>query len=199
MKRFSILLTVLFAVSAFACGGKKEGDKPTDKAQATEMSPGDAKPADAKPAVAKDVFNKPELEEKDLSEKGGEPFKGWYAQGPKEASVMQDMSGVRIASKFGNRPDSFDLAWTMEKPDLKEMKANLTKGAEMAKGKLTFTVDTAEALEWTSEFGTSKSHHFSITFQVSGQDVNCYTLPSGEKNPEKFAFLKETCKTIVKK
>jgi len=87
----------------------------------------------------------------------------------------------------------------MKKPDLKTMKENLTKGAELAKSKLTFTVDTADALEWTSEHGASSSHHFSITFQVAGQDVTCYTLPMGEKAPEKVAFLKETCKTIVKK
>ncbi|MBU1069547.1 hypothetical protein KJ975_08270 [Myxococcota bacterium] len=193
MKKFSmILLTASITLAFSACGGKKDdasgGDKDGHKG-------GDMK---SHKRGGDEDFNKPDLEEKDLSS-AGEAFKGWFAKGPKEADVMGDLGGVRIATKKVRGPNSFDLAWAFKKPDFTEMKANIAKGDEVGKSKTTYTVDTAEALEWTTEYEHGKSMHFSITFEVSGQVVNCYTMPMGVKNAERFAFLKETCKSIVKK
>ena len=189
MKKFSmVLLAATIALAFSACGGKKEEGSKDDKG-------GDMK---GPKKGDDDAFNKPALEEKDLSP-AGEAFKGWFAKGPKDATVMGDLGGVRIATKIVRGPDSFDLAWAFKKPDFKEMKDNLAKGDEIAKSKTTYTVDTPDALEWTTEYEHGKSLNFSINFAVSGQDVNCYTMPGGVKNPERLAFLKETCKSIVKK
>jgi hypothetical protein len=195
MKKFFVLLSLTLAFALVACGGKKESDeKKTDKGATAEAPVKDAPPAPKAP----EAFKKPEMEEKSL-ESAGEAFAGWFAQGPKTASVMQDLGGVRIASKNMREPDAFDLAWSFRKPDFAQMKDSLTKGAEMGKATLTFTADTADGLEWTMESHGQKSHHFSIVFQVSEKDVNCYTMPMGAKSPEQVAFLKETCKSLVKK
>ncbi len=189
MKKFSmVLLAAALSLSFSACGGKKDEGSGGDKG-------GDMK---GHQRGGDDGFNKPELEEKDLSA-AGEAFKGWFARGPKDARVMGDLGGARIATKNGRGPDAFDLAWAFKKPDFKEMKGNIAKGDEIAKTRTTFTADSPEALEWSTESGNHKSLHFSITFQVSGQDVNCYTLPMGVRNAEKLAFLKETCRSLVKK
>ncbi len=188
MKKLTFLLTLVVAFSLVACGGKKD-EKEAGKETAAKGGSDSPK---------EEGFKKPELEEKSL-EAAGEAFAGWFAQGPKSAKVMGDLGGVRIASQKLDGPDAFDLAWSFRKPDLAQMKENLTKGAEAGKATLTFSADSEEGLEWTMEAGKHKSYHFSLMLKVSDQDVNCYTMPMGAKNAEEAAFLKETCKTIVKK
>ena len=140
---------------------------------------------------------KAELVDKDLS-KAGAAFKGWSAKGPADSDVMEDMSGVRIATKKVVGPGSFDLGFMMGKKNLKELKTNTQKGADAGKVKVTFTVDTPEALEWTSEIGTVKNFHFAIIQKSSGKDVTCYTVTPRDTEADVNA-LKEACKTLVKK
>jgi hypothetical protein len=186
MKTLSLIAVVAaLALSFSACGKKDESGEGGDKKSGKKHG-------------ADDAWTKPALEEKDLSSTG-EAFKGWFAKGPKDAKVMGDLGGVRIATPKVMGPGAFDLAWALKKADLKELKEGITKGSEIAKSKVTFTVDTPEALEWTSEAGTSKSMHFSMSFQVSGQDVSCYSMPMGFRSAEELAFMKETCKSLVKK
>jgi hypothetical protein len=186
-------LALVATLTALAgCGGD------TKKTPGTDAKPADAKPADAKPADApKPEAEKLTLVDVDLTPAGAS-WAGWTAKGPADASVMEDLGGARIATKKVRGPGSFDIAFKQGKIDLKERKDQIMKGAEMAKSTVTFTVDTPEALEWTSAFDTSKSFEFVQLRKVGDVEVACYTV-SPRPNAEEIATLKESCASLAKK
>ncbi len=194
--RGSTLALVATLIALAGCGGDT---KKTPTADATK--PADAaKPADApKPAHAP----KPEeavkltLVDVDLSPAGA-TWAGWTAKGPADAKVMEDLGGARIATPKVRGPGSFDIAFKQGPLDLKERKEQIMKGAEMAKSTVTFTVDTAESLEWTTAFDTSKSFEFVQLRKVGDVDVACYTV-SSRPDAAEIATLKESCASLAKK
>jgi len=186
---------LLLACGPDAGGGAASGSaKPAGSAAAPAKS---GAAASAKPSAAASAeAPKVEMVEKDLSKV--EAFKGWVAKGPADADVMEDLGGVRIVTKKVRGPGSFDLAFKAGKPNFKEMKDGHKKGAEIAKTTITYSVDTADALEWTSATESSKMYAFSIVMKVDGKDFTCYTVSPRETEAEANE-LKEACKTLAKK
>jgi hypothetical protein len=207
--RQSVFAALVSASFLAACGS---GDQPAPASSgsatktaepAKSAGPSAAKSAapaasSAAPAASAPAADAPkvEMEDKDLGKVAA--LKGWTAKGPKDADVMEDLGGARIVTKKVSGPGSFDLAFKIGKTNLKELKTNLQKGAEAAKAKITFTVDTADALEWTNEIGSTKDYSFSIISKVGGKDVTCYTVTPRESEADVNA-LKEACKTLAKK
>jgi len=185
--------------SALAIGCEETAPPPATSAPA-KTATATAKPTAKPTATASAVATAEaavELVEKDLSTAGA-AFKGWVAKGPADATVMEDLGGARIATKKVSGPGSFDLAFKMGKQDLKKRKADLEKGAATAKSKITFTTDTAEALVWTTEIGTTKSYDFIVVQKSSDKDVTCYTVTSRDSEADLKA-LQDACKTLEKK
>lgn len=184
------------AASGSAAATTKPATSTTAKASATPSAKPTASAMASASASASPDAGKVELVEKDLDKVAA--FKGWVAKGPADAEVMEDMGGVRIATKKVAGPGSFDLAWQLKKDDLKAKKTNVQKGADTAKAKVTFTTDSAEELDWTSEVGSTKTYDFAMVFKAEGKDVTCYTVSPRESEAD-IATLKEACKSLGKK
>ena len=141
-----------------------------------------------------------ELVAKDLG-KAGDKWKGWTAKGPADADVMGDLGGVRIVPK---KVTPFDLGFQMRADDLKALKDGIQKGTETAnktadaKVKVTFTTDTPDALEWTTEVGSFKTWGFHIHMNVGGTDFTCYAVTprTSEANAK---LVKSACASLAKK
>jgi hypothetical protein len=186
---------------AIACGGGEGSapagsSKPASSAAAKSSGAPAAKSA-APAASAEAPAEKMELVEKDLS-KAGDKFKGWVAKGPADAEVMEDLGGARIATKKVMGPGSFDLAFRMDKPNVKDLKDGATKGAELGKGKLEWITDSADALEWSVEANGKKMYFFHIGMKVEGKDVTCY-LVSPRDSEADYKLHKEACQSLAKK
>ncbi|MBL9021556.1 MAG: hypothetical protein JNL21_05125 [Myxococcales bacterium] len=192
---------------AIACGGEGSApagsSKPASSAAAKSSGAPAAKSAAPSAAAASAApsadapAEKMELVEKDLS-KAGDKFKGWVAKGPADAEVMEDLGGARIATKKVMGPGSFDLAFRMDKPKVKDLKEGATKGAEIGKGKLEWITDSADALEWSVEANGKKMYFFHIGMKVEGKDVTCY-LVSPRDSEADYKLHKEACQSLAKK
>jgi hypothetical protein len=127
-------------------------------------------------------------------------WKDWVVTGPKDAKVLADgVHGARVAA---NGMDAFDVAFGQGKPSLKDTKAGLQAGAKAGSMKLTFTTDTADKLEWTTEVGATatKTFNFVIGYKASGKDVFCQTNSGmGVSSEAMLAQLKTACGTLHKK
>jgi hypothetical protein len=199
------LVSLTFSLASIACGGK------TDDAAAGSAKPVSSAPAKSGTTGAKPVeTSKPaEMIDFDLGET--EPkWKGWTAKGPSDAKMLKDsVEGVRIAAKGGGLmkkeggDSGFDMAFGWGKKDLKELKANIEKGASNSEGKqvLTFITDTAELLEWKSVYDNKRtSYNFVMNFNAEKTDVTCknnYMVGSGNEAEHKRVM--ESCKTLAKK
>jgi hypothetical protein len=200
-KHVLALFALPLCLSLAACDKKDEKaeDKKSDDKKADEVKADEAKPEEAKPEAPAEP-EKPAIVmvEHDLSSADPE-WAGWVAQGPEGAKVMADgVKGARIAA---GKID-WDLAWAPKKTDLAELKKNLEKGAENSKGemKLTFTTDTPEALEWTSEGYGATNYNFVIHMQVEDREISCknnYMI--GIPSKELLEQHKEACKSLKKK
>jgi hypothetical protein len=171
---------------------KKADDKKADdkKAEADKADKAPEKPAEPeKPAPI-------EMKEHDLTSAGAE-WEGWVAQGAASGEVMGDLGkAARIA---GGKDTDFDLLFVPKKTDFAESKANVEKGAEANAGtKVTFTSDTPELLEWTTEGEGWSSYSFEMNMTVGDREVTCKTL-HGTKTPEARDQHKAACATLAKK
>ncbi len=202
MHRNAVLLASLVAAALAVVPGCGSGDGSSGAPAAGSAKPAAASSAQpAAPAAAAEKKNeeapKFELVDKDLSP-AGDSWKGWTAKGPAEAEVMEDLGGARIVTKKVIGPGAFDIAFKQGKRNLKESKEALQKGADAARSTVTFTVDTADALEWTTTTGNVKSYDFILLQKSGGKDVTCYTVSPREDEAE-IAPLKEACKSLTKK
>ena len=139
-KQFSMFVaavSLLGACGSDAGGGAGSGSAKASGSAAAKTSAAPAKSA-AATATASAVADAPKAEmvEKELDKVAA--FKGWVAKGPADADVMEDLGGVRIATKKVMGPGSFDLAFKLGKGDFKPFKDGLVKGAEITKSKITF-------------------------------------------------------------
>jgi len=201
----SLAATALLA-SAFAagCGGDKVA---TDGASSAKPA-GSSAAAAPKPAeAAKPV----ELADHDLS--SADPkWAGWTVKAPAGAKVLADgAAGARVAGKGASILDrspggdrGIDVAFAWGKQDLKELKANLEKGAAAQTGEYkssyTWVKEDADTLEWTNEVGKTKSFNFVKHIKAEGQDITCknnYMMGSGNEAEHKRAM--EVCGTLAKK
>jgi hypothetical protein len=149
--------------------------------------------AGAAKAAAKAAAAKTDLVDADLSSRG-EGWKDWTIKAPKDAKVMEDMGNARVAGK------GFDVVISQAAADMAATKDLASKGAEAAKGKITFTTDTPEALEWNLKIGKSTSYYFKLALKVDGKDVTCEVMNTiGAENEKQAAKMKEACKSLAKK
>jgi hypothetical protein len=151
-----------------------------------------AKPADPAAAVG-------EMVEIDLS--SADPvWKGWVAKGPKDAKVLADgVHGARIAA---NGMNAFDVAFAPAKTSLKDVKSGAEAAMKGSGGKLTvtFTVDTADKLEWKSDGYGTTTYNFVWNYKASGKDVSCLTNAAMGANSEaQLKQFKDACGTLTKK
>lgn len=187
-------LVVGVALSVVGCGGDSKsagGEKkaePAKAAEADKKEPPKAEPPKAEP---------PKLVDKDLSP-AGEKWAGWTAKGPEDATVMEDLGGARIATPKVRGPGSFDVAFRQERVNFADRKKGIQEGAEMAKSTVTFSVDTPDALEWSSTIGSSTMYQFVIVRKVGDVEVTCYTV-SPRESADEIAVLKQSCESLAKK
>jgi hypothetical protein len=125
-------------------------------------------------------------------------WKDWVVTGPKDAKVLADgVHGARVAA---NGMDAFDVAFGQGKPLLEDRKGGLQAGAKAGNLKVTFTTDTADKLEWTTEVGSSKTFNFVMAYKASGKDVFCQTNSGmGVSSEALLAQLETACGTLHKK
>lgn len=187
IRGFGAILSVALAIG---CGGDS---KSAGGAEKKAEPPKAGEPAKAEPAKAEPIA----LVEKDLAPAGAS-WAGWSAKGPADATVMEDLGGARIATNKVRGPGSFDVAFRQERVNFEERKKGIQEGAAMAKSTVTFTTDTPDVLEWTSNYGSSSSHDFLIVKKVGDVEVTCYTV-TGRESAEELAPLKESCDSIAKK
>jgi hypothetical protein len=193
-KTIALALALPLALSLAACGG--DAKKPTPQAEAPKAEVAQAEAPKPPPPPPAPVI---EMVEHDLSSADPE-WAGWVAKGPKEAKVMQDgVKGARIAA---GRAAGFDLAFAPKKQDLATIKKNLEIGAEKSEGKLklTFTTDTADALEWTADGYGAVKFNFIRNMTVGDREIACknnYMI--GIDGEESLARHKEACDSLAKK
>ena len=203
--KISFGLALLLSLGLVACDSAPKDGGATSKSTAKVADTAKAAPSAEEDAPPK----KFEMVEHDLSS-AHEVWKGWVAQGPKDAKVLADgVKGARIAGKGPNMLDrkpggdqGFDMAFAPGKQDLKELKTNLEKGAANpdSKMKLTFLKEEEGMLEWTAEVGKSKTFNFVLHMQVDGKDYTCknnYMMGSGNEAEHKRVL--DACKTLKKK
>jgi hypothetical protein len=125
-------------------------------------------------------------------------WKGWVVQGPKDAKVLADgVHGARVAA---NGMDAFDLAFGQGKALVKDIKGGNAAAVKSGNVKITYTTDTADKLEWTTEVGTTKAYNFVWGVKASGKDVTCSTNAAmGVSSEALLAQLKTACGTLQKK
>jgi hypothetical protein len=203
------LLAVGLLVSALGCGDKAADGGAGSAKPATTSTAAKTAATTAKTAAPAPTAKPVEMIDFDLEQ--GEPkWKGWTAKGPSDAKMLKDgMDGVRIAAKGGGimkkegEDEGFDMSFGWGKKNLKELKANIEKGAAASEGKsvLTFMTDTPELLEWKSVYdGKRTSYNFVMNFNVEKTDVFCknnYMVGSG--NEAEHKRIMEACKTLAKK
>ncbi len=172
-------------------GKKSKGDDDDDDDKKTKKKPkGDDEPAG----------EKVELVDVDLSS-GGAAWKGYTIKAPKGSKVMEDMSNIRVAGKgcpITEKCAYFDLILSQTKPDLKATKKLHSDGAAQFKDKLTFTEDTATALEWTREGDMGKTRNFEHVVKVGTKELGCHPL-GGVITESDLTGMKDACKTLAKK
>jgi hypothetical protein len=139
-----------------------------------------------------------DLVETDLST-ADPAWKGWVAKGPKDAKVMADgLHGARIAA---NGLNAFDVSFAPRKTKLADVKKGVETGQKIMGGtaKTTYTTDTADKLEYTTEISGSKIWRFTWNVKASGKDVTCSTGTMGASTETLLAVLKASCESLRKK
>jgi hypothetical protein len=177
------------ASAAAASPSGKSSAASSTKSAAPMTSAASATPSANAPAAA--------MVEVDLST-ADPAWKGWVMMGPKEAKVLADgVHGARVAA---NGMDAFDVAFGTGKPMLKTTKSGVEAGAKASSAKVTFTTDTADKLEWTTEVGSTKSYNFIWAIKASGKDMTCNTNAGmGVSSESMLAEIKAACGTLQKK
>jgi len=180
------------SASASAAPAAKTSSSPAASAAPKPSAAPSAAPAASASAPAA------EMVEIDLS--SADPaWKGWVANGPKDAKVLADgVHGARIAA---NGMDAFDVAFGQGKAMLKTVKSGVEAGVKGSGGslKVTYTTDTADKLEWTTEVGSTKTYNFVWSIKASGKDMSCSTNTMMGASEAMVAQLKTACGTLKKK
>ena len=188
MKTISIALLTTVATFA-AC--KKSEDKGAPAAKATETAPvapaGAAPTAPAAPAAAAAGA------ELDLSA-AGEGWKGFTIKAPAGATATSDgTDGVIVNFE--------SLAFQIStQSDVKMLKDAMKAGMEQTKGKVTYTVDKADELAYTTEQDMGgniiKGYGFQLVLSPGGKKVMCGANVDSEAQ---VATIKAICNSLTKK
>ena len=212
MKILPLVLTLSLAACGEGAGGASSAS--TSSANPTASAKGSGAPS-AAPKADKPAAAAVEMVAHDL-EAGDPKWKGWTANGPKDAKVLGDgVNGARIAGKAAKSmleqqpgdDTGYDIHFAWGKDDLKQLKKSIT-AEKMAvpdvKVVTTVTKDEAGFLEWTDETttksGTSKSYNFVMHLNVEKTDVSCgNNFMIGAGNEAQHKAHMEGCKTLAKK
>jgi predicted small lipoprotein YifL len=179
----SLLVGLLALTTTTACGKKSEGEAaPADKA-ATAAKPVADQPAPA--AAGGDV---------DLSP-GGVAWKGLTLKGPADSKVTDNGAGG-VGVVMGNF--AFEINPT---EDLKLRKDGIKSGLEFSKGTVTYQVDTADEIAYTTETPNAdgakiKGYGFAMAVTVAGKKLYCNAMLDDEGQ---VAAAKTACKSLAKK
>ncbi len=191
MKTIAIALFTTVATFA-AC--KKSENKGAPAAKATETAP--AAPAGAAPAaapVAPSAALAAAGAELDLSA-AGEGWKGFTIKAPAGATATSDgTDGVIVNLE--------SLAFQIStQNDVKMLKDGMKAGMEQSKGKVTFTVDKADELAYTTEQDMGgniiKGYGFQLVLSPGGKKVMCGANVDSEAQ---VATIKAICNSLTKK
>ncbi len=182
-----IALTLLLAACDEGAAPPAGTDaKPTGATTAAAAAkPEAAKPA--APAAASEI---------DLSP-AGDAWKGMTLKGPAGAKVADDgAGGAQVAFK------EYQLTVNAGQLPLADMKSGAKVGAEAVQGKVTFTTDTADTLEYESalkdfEGKDTKMYGFGLHVDVGGKKYGCSGV--GLASPADLAAAKDICKSLAKK
>ena len=190
MKTISIALFTTIATFA-AC--KKSENKGAPAAKATETAP--AAPAGAAPAAAAPATPAAAAAgaELDLSA-AGEGWKGFTIKAPAGATATSDgTDGVIVNLE--------SLAFQIStQSDVKMLKDAMKAGMEQSKGKVTYTVDKADELAYTTEQDMGgniiKGYGFQLVLSPGGKKVMCGANVDSEAQ---VATIKAICNSLTKK
>ncbi len=191
MKTISIALFTTIATFA-AC--KKSENKGAPAAKATETAP--AAPAGAAPAAAAAPATPAAAAagaELDLSA-AGEGWKGFTIKAPAGATATSDgTDGVIVNLE--------SLAFQIStQSDVKMLKDAMKAGMEQSKGKVTYTVDKADELAYTTEQDMGgniiKGYGFQLVLSPGGKKVMCGANVDSEAQ---VATIKAICNSLTKK
>lgn len=198
MSRVSCFAVFVACAALAACGQGSGGAASTSaSSSAAKSAPKPVasapKPASspAEPAVA--------FSEVDLSPRGAE-WKGFTIKAPSTAKVMDDLGDCRVAEK------GFDVVLSQkpDKSDVAARKKALEELAKTAKGKVTFSNETADGFDYkleTPKFDkpTEFVGHdsFFTVVKVGGKKVGCF--PHDSAMGDEIGKAREACKTVAKK
>jgi hypothetical protein len=126
----------------------------------------------------------------------GDAFKGLTVRGPASAKVESDGAGGAQIVIRAHR-----LAITPGKLPLADIKAGAKLGAEAVEGKITFTTDTADALEFVTELKDidgklAKVMGFALHVSVDGKQYGCSVLDIAAEDD--LPRAKEVCTSLAK-
>lgn len=175
-----LLPTMVLSSLALTAGCSKKSDEPAAKATESASDKPAAKPAD-KAAV-------------DLSPAGA-AWAGFSVQGPSGAQVNEDgAGGVNVTfSTYG-----ISLSQELNLPTYKD---GLKFGAETTKGKLVYSVDKPDRIEFTTETTAEtgavlKGYGFAYYVEAGGKKIGCSATVDSEQQAN---AAKAVCNSIAKK
>lgn len=188
--------TLLLAPLALVCLSLGGCDTAT-----SSSSPGaSAAPAPAtaagSTAPAADKEKEAPLTEIDLSPAGA-AWKGWTVKAPEGTKVADSgAGGPQIALK------DYQLTITEGKLTLNDIKSGAKVGAEAVQGKVTFTTDTPDALEYSTELKdvegkAVKTYGFGIHMKVGDKTYGCQA--TGPTSEAQVTEAKAVCNSLAKK
>lgn len=202
MKLLHAVSALTLSVVASACGGEATtapSGSPSSKPATAASSKASAAPAavSAAPAAASAAPAAPsgDLIDLDLSP-GGAAYKGLKAKGPAGTKVADDGAGsVGIAMDGGTQ-----ITLGSDVKLIKDIKSGAEAGAKAVEGKITFTNDKADTLDYVTELKDvdgkdQKLWGFAHTLDVGGKKYLCSASVDSEA---KLAAADAFCKSVTK-
>ena len=190
--------TLVFAPMALVClslGGCDSATSSSSPGASSAPAPATAQGSTA-PAADKEKEAPGALTEIDLSPAGA-AWKGWIVKAPEGTKVADSgAGGPQIATK------DYQLTITEGKLTLNDIKSGAKVGAEAVQGKVTFTTDTPDAVEYFSELKdiegkAVKTYGFGIHMKVGDKTYGCQaTGPTSEAH---VTEAKAVCNSLAKK
>lgn len=189
MKIRSVIILVA-SLSFSACGGSNPADQKAPPATKPAAAPAAPETTPEPPPAA------PAASVVDLGAAGA-AWAGFTVKAPADTKIADNGAGgaVIMAKDF-----QFDLS--TEPFDAKLTKDGLQFGLELSKGKVTYTVDKADELAWTTERPNADGapmKFFGFALGVSAGDKKASCSASLFDSEEQVKVAREVCASLTKK
>jgi hypothetical protein len=190
LMKINSIIVLATSLSFSACGGSNPADQkssPGAKPAATATAPAATpEPPPAAPPAASNV---------DLGA-AGPGWAGFTVKAPEGTTIADNGAGGAVVM---TKDFQFDLS--TEPFDAKLRKEGLQFGVEASKGKITYAVDKADELAWTSERPNAdgapmKSFGFAMVVSAGDKKVTCFAPLDTE---EQVKAAREICTSLSKK